>query len=135
MVLRHRRIGHEVLVGEHDAAVELLFAAIDPRQNERGGEKFESAAKRKEFVGAIPGAATACRIERRHAQATAVAPLEVCKQRYCVIGEGRKCQQRGSEKGAARNRSRHDLSIVLRGCLIRRGLWRGKGLSPSVSMR
>ncbi len=112
MLLGHRRIGDEVLVGEDDAAIELFLAAIDPRQDEGRGQELEGAAQREELVDAMPDAATACRIERRHAQPSAVAALELGKLRCCIVCEGWKGQQRSSKETAARNRSRHVLSII-----------------------
>jgi len=60
-----------------ETAIELLLTAIDPCQNERRGQKLESAAQREEFIGAMLNMATARCIERRHAQATTVAALKV----------------------------------------------------------
>ena len=104
---------NEVLVGEDDTPIELFLAALDSRQDERSCQRFERAAQREELIGTVPDVASAYRSERRHAQATTVAALEVGKLRCRVVAEGRKCGERSREEGAACNRSRHDLSIVI----------------------
>jgi hypothetical protein len=135
MVLGHRRIGDEVLAGEDDASIELLFAPIDSCQDEGCGKRLEGAAKRKDLVASTTDAATARRIQRRHTQPSAVAAFEFDQSGCCIVGESRHGQQRHSKEATACDRSGHVLSTIRGECLRAGAMWRGKCLSVAAFMR
>ena len=70
------RMRHEVALAEHDATIEPLLAAIDPRQHVRRRQPLEGAAHREAFFAAMVDAAATVDIEHGDAEAAAVPALE-----------------------------------------------------------
>ncbi len=89
MLLGRGRIRDEIARGEDNAAIELLLASIDTRQHQSRGQELEGAAHREKLVAAIGGAPTARGVEHGDAEAAALLLLELPKQRYRILGEGR----------------------------------------------
>ena len=70
-VLGDGRVDHHVAGLEPDAPVEAFPLRVDAREDGRGRQQLEGAAHGEAFVGAMPGALTAQRVEDGDAEPSA----------------------------------------------------------------
>jgi hypothetical protein len=109
----YRRPRQQRLAAEHDAPVQPLGAAVDPRQHRAHGQQLVRAAHQEALVGTVQQAAAAAGVEHGHAEPAAVGLFQpgesiagICRPR----GRGRpqrqarEAQQAGLDQFATAHR-------------------------------
>jgi len=104
-----RREGrHQVPFGEGDAAIQPLFASVDPGQHERYRQCLESAAHGKALIGAIADELVSRDIQHSDAKTTAAPSLKIREPRLDTAMVLRGTHTRRQQRRNSHHRRSHD---------------------------